>query len=69
MNSYSSRSHTILYIILKQMINNHPQESIFQFVDLAGAQHIRNTGATGVVLDEAKKINLGLLAYVRWYVF
>ena len=60
MNPYSSRSHTILYIILNQTIQNQVQESLFQIVDLAGAQHIRNTGVTGTQLEEAKKINLGL---------
>lgn len=62
MNSHSSRSHTILYLILQQSIDNQIQESIFQIVDLAGAQHIRNTGVTGVLLEEAKKINFGLSA-------
>lgn len=62
MNSHSSRSHTILYLILEQSIQNKTQESMFQIVDLAGAQHIRNTGVTGIQLEEAKKINFGLSA-------
>ena len=69
MNQISSRSHTILYIILKQTNQNISEESVFQIVDLAGAQHIRNTGVSGTQLDEAKKINLGLSAYcfIRLY--
>lgn len=63
MNPYSSRSHTILYIYLQQTINNHAFESVMRIVDMAGAQHIRNTGISGNQLEEAKKINFGLSAY------
>ena len=63
MNAYSSRSHTILYIYLQQTINNHVFESVMRIVDMAGAQHIRNTGISGSQLEEAKKINFGLSAY------
>ena len=38
-------------------------ESVMRIVDMAGAQHIRNTGISGSQLEEAKKINFGLAAY------
>ena len=67
MNPYSSRSHTILYIYLQQTINNHAFESVMRIVDMAGAQHIRNTGISGSQLEEVKKLNFGLAAYFLYH--
>ena len=62
LNSYSSRSHTILIleIIGKSKTDNIMKKGILNLVDLAGSEKISKTGAVGEVLEEAKKINLSL---------
>lgn len=38
-----------------------------RIVDMAGAQHIRNTGISGSQLEEVKKLNFGLAAYFLYH--
>lgn len=62
MNEQSSRSHSIFII---QIIQNNSKDlstkvGKLYLVDLAGSEKISKTGASGVVLDEAKAINKSL---------
>lgn len=62
MNDFSSRSHTILMLLIKS--TNVDDMSIktgkLFLVDLAGSEKIAKTGATGLTLEEAKNINKSL---------
>lgn len=62
MNDFSSRSHTILMLLIKS--TNIDDMSIktgkLFLVDLAGSEKIAKTGATGLTLEEAKNINKSL---------
>ncbi|KAK2948747.1 putative Kinesin heavy chain [Blattamonas nauphoetae] len=64
MNERSSRSHSVLMIRLEQ--KSFATESIktsrLYLVDLAGSEKVRQTGAEGRQLEEAKKINWSLSA-------
>ena len=67
LNSISSRSHAIFMLIIEQMKlegNNedykHVKVGKLNLVDLAGSERARITGATGVRLEECKKINQSL---------
>ena len=61
MNERSSRSHTILVLSYKQINKDNSQKSAkLNLVDLAGSERVEKTGATGDLLNEAKKINLSL---------
>eukprot|EP00759_Apiculatamorpha_spiralis_P039655 PhF_6_TR38590/c0_g1_i4/m.57379/K17914/KIF13; kinesin family member 13 len=65
MNEFSSRSHSILQFTISQTydeptIERPNVESVVSLVDLAGSERQSKTEATGVQLDEAKKINLSL---------
>jgi len=62
MNSVSSRSHCVLRFTIKQENKGEVKESVLNFADLAGSERIEKTGATGAVLEEAKKINQSLSA-------
>ena len=64
LNSYSSRSHSILIFEVTQNINNanFSKKGTLNLVDLAGSEKISKTGAVGETLEEAKKINLSLSA-------
>ena len=62
MNDYSSRSHTILMIMIKST-NIHDlttKTGKLFLVDLAGSEKIAKTGATGLTLEEARNINKSL---------
>ena len=62
MNAESSRSHSILTILLTQKNDNkgiNLKGKLF-LVDLAGSEKISKTGATGTRLEEAKNINKSL---------
>jgi len=62
-NDRSSRSHTIFVIEFTQRNTDGSQKNgKLNLVDLAGSERIAKTGATGKVLEEAKKINLSLSA-------
>ncbi len=62
MNEQSSRSHCIvvLNIIQNNLKDLSAKAGKLYLVDLAGSEKISKTGATGVVLDEAKMINKSL---------
>jgi Kinesin motor domain len=76
MNESSSRSHAIFAVVIEQVIMFHSQEcgdrsvddedqmqvlrSKFNFVDLAGAERQKRTGASGKRLKEGIDINKGL---------
>lgn len=64
LNSYSSRSHSILIFEVNQTLVNEnlTKKGILNLVDLAGSEKISKTGAVGETLEEAKKINLSLSA-------
>ncbi|ODV88186.1 hypothetical protein CANARDRAFT_26336 [[Candida] arabinofermentans NRRL YB-2248] len=64
MNEQSSRSHAILKITLTSMYKDNGITKIGNLflVDLAGSEKIDKTGASGRVLEEAKKINSSLSA-------
>eukprot|EP01119_Soliformovum_irregulare_P010103 TRINITY_DN246_c0_g3_i1.p1 TRINITY_DN246_c0_g3~~TRINITY_DN246_c0_g3_i1.p1 ORF type:complete len:1281 (+),score=503.97 TRINITY_DN246_c0_g3_i1:73-3915(+) len=63
MNEASSRSHSLFILNMSQKL---PDGSIktgyLNLVDLAGSESVGKTGATGVTLEEAKKINQSLSA-------
>lgn len=66
LNSISSRSHAVFMIIIEQMQieehqdYKHVKVGKMNLVDLAGSERARVTGATGVRLEECKKINQSL---------
>lgn len=62
MNTESLRSHLISEIILtqKDVTSGEVKKSHLFLVDLAGSEKVDRSGATGVTLEEAKKINLSL---------
>ena len=77
MNAHSSRSHAILIVRVerslkvqtKTKVKNIKQASDriitcskLYLVDLAGSERVKKTGATNMRLEEAKKINVSLLA-------
>lgn len=60
-NQYSSRSHTIFMLEIKQRYSNDTEKKgKLNLVDLAGSEKVGKTGAMGDILEEAKKINLSL---------
>ena len=62
MNDFSSRSHTILMLMIKSTNIEDLSTKIGKLflVDLAGSEKIAKTGATGLTLEEAKNINKSL---------
>lgn len=64
MNEASSRSHSILVITVaqKNIETSSTKTGRLYLVDLAGSEKVAKTGATGKLLDEAKKINQSLSA-------
>ncbi|KAJ1551783.1 hypothetical protein HK096_010041, partial [Nowakowskiella sp. JEL0078] len=64
MNAESSRSHSIfvLQISQKNLLDGSSKTGKLYLVDLAGSEKVGKTGATGQVLEEAKKINKSLAA-------
>jgi centromeric protein E len=77
MNERSSRSHTIFKIMLESKERSERRlsgdddvdgailESHLNFVDLAGSENVRHTGAEGNRLKEAGRINTSLLTLSR----
>ncbi|CAK60607.1 unnamed protein product (macronuclear) [Paramecium tetraurelia] len=66
MNDTSSRSHAV-FIITVEQIEETPdgkraRVGKLNLVDLAGSERVRVTGATGIRLEESKKINQSLSA-------
>lgn len=65
MNDKSSRSHTVLTILINQHCNNNSNtlcSSKFCLVDLAGSERVKKTGNTGKHFKESVHINADLLA-------
>ncbi|KAI3381798.1 hypothetical protein SNEBB_000846 [Seison nebaliae] len=65
MNKHSSRSHAIFTIQIERKDDeseSHIRAGKLHLVDLAGSERLAKTGAKGERLEEAKKINLSLLA-------
>ena len=62
LNHSSSRSHCILILEVMQSFKKEKliKKGILNLVDLAGSEKISKTGAVGLTLEEAKKINLSL---------
>uniref|UniRef100_A0A1B6MHE8 Kinesin-like protein n=1 Tax=Graphocephala atropunctata TaxID=36148 RepID=A0A1B6MHE8_9HEMI len=62
MNLFSSRSHTILTIYLKARLQDSMEvrKAKLNLVDLAGSERVHKTGEEGIVLEEARHINLSL---------
>jgi len=60
-NEHSSRSHAIMILIIHQNIKGTVRSSQLYLVDLAGSEKVSKTKATGLRLEEAKKINSSLL--------
>lgn len=60
-NERSSRSHTILMLQYKEInLEGSEKTAKLNLVDLAGSENVKETGATGIVLKEAGKINQSL---------
>ncbi|KAK9452750.1 P-loop containing nucleoside triphosphate hydrolase protein [Dipodascopsis uninucleata] len=64
MNQESSRSHSIFALAVSQKNTETGSSKAGQLflVDLAGSEKVGKTGASGIVLEEAKKINKSLSA-------
>ncbi|KAK9347247.1 P-loop containing nucleoside triphosphate hydrolase protein [Lipomyces starkeyi] len=64
MNQESSRSHSIFALVVSQKNVETGSSKTGQLflVDLAGSEKVGKTGASGLVLEEAKKINKSLSA-------
>ena len=64
MNERSSRSHSVLIVTLNQTdaIKQTRKSSKLFLVDLAGSEDITRSGAMGLTLEQAKKINKSLSA-------
>lgn len=62
MNQASSRSHSIFVLSIRG-IDLHSQTEVYSkinLVDLAGSERVSKSHAEGIVLTEAKSINLSL---------
>jgi kinesin family protein 3/17 len=66
MNEVSSRSHAVFIITVESIeaesVDKNVKVGKLNLVDLAGSERVRVTGATGVRLEESKKINQSLSA-------
>jgi len=64
MNAVSSRSHGVFMLKLTQqnVATGSKKIAKLKMVDLAGAEKVAKTGASGVLLEQAKKINQSLSA-------
>jgi len=62
LNHNSSRSHCILILEVTQSFKKEKliKKGTLNLVDLAGSEKVSKTGAIGLTLEEAKKINLSL---------
>lgn len=72
-NIYSSRSHAIVTLTVKQRYREAPKDGLLtsalrskvskiHLVDLAGSERVTNSGAVGLRLREANNINKRLLS-------
>jgi kinesin family protein 5 len=63
MNQVSSRSHQLFMIEVRQKFqNDNEKKGVLNLIDLAGSENVKDSGVTGMNLEEAKKINLSLSA-------
>lgn len=63
MNAESSRSHSMLQLTLRHVGKGDASSSArLTLIDLAGSERAGDTGATGIVLQQATKINQSLSA-------
>lgn len=62
MNQHSSRSHSLLFLTVRQkrLDTFVTKRSVLTLVDLAGSEKVGKSQASGIRFDEAKKINLSL---------
>jgi len=65
LNSGSSRSHALYTLTLNQLVNGVEHSSIFQVVDLAGAERGSRTKAGASQQKEANIINMSLMQLWR----
>ena len=65
LNTGSSRSHAIYTLSLSQIIQGREVNSLFQVVDLAGAERMTRTKASSTQLKEANVINTTLMQLWR----
>jgi len=57
MNDTSSRSHALIQITVTQKLRDGTTRvSKLNFADLAGSEKVKKSEATGVALEEAKKV-------------
>jgi kinesin family member 5 len=63
MNQYSSRSHSLFTLEIRQKLENEVEKKgVLNLIDLAGSEKLKDSGVSGMNLEEAKKINLSLSA-------
>ena len=63
MNQVSSRSHQLFMVEIRQTFENDSEKKgVLNLIDLAGSENIKDSGVSGMNLEEAKKINLSLSA-------
>jgi len=62
MNQNSSRSHAVFIMTVEQenVIDKGRKTGTLYKIDLAGSEKYDKTGATGLTLDQARKINVSL---------
>jgi hypothetical protein len=67
LNSQSSRSHAMYSITMNKKAHGKEKEavSVFHIVDLAGAERVNRTKATGFQMKEANNINMSLMQLWR----
>lgn len=66
MNTRSSRSHTLLSLVITKLVDGTPvQSSRLTIADLAGSERLKKTGVAGDGVDEAICINKSLSALAR----
>ena len=67
MNEHSSRSHSIFILTINQTNKQEGFSKVgkLYLVDLAGSEKVSKTGATGRILEEAKRINQSLTTLGR----
>ena len=65
LNTGSSRSHAIYTLSLTQIIAGREVSSLFQVVDLAGAERMNRTKASSTQVKEANNINTSLMQLWR----
>jgi hypothetical protein len=64
-NEYSSRSHFILSIQIKQWNGQRYTEGQLNLVDLAGSERILKSEASGIRVKEAQNINKSLATLAK----